>query len=74
MEINESAACGISQKEFAIELDDTDLVDFYRVLLYAHEGTDFEDVATKLYQKSWKRYSIPEKVFTSRSTKSSWTK
>ena len=43
MEVKETAACGISQREFAIELDGNELVDFYRVLLYAHEGTGFYD-------------------------------
>jgi hypothetical protein len=43
MEVKETAACGISQREFAIEFDDNELVDFYRVLLYAHEGTGFYD-------------------------------
>lgn len=43
MEVKETAACGISQREFAIEFDDNELVDFYRVLLYAYEGTGFYD-------------------------------
>lgn len=41
MEVRETAACGISQREFVIELDDDGLVHFYRILLYAQEGIGF---------------------------------
>lgn len=41
MEVRETAACGISQREFVIELDDDGLVHLYRILLYAQEGIGF---------------------------------
>lgn len=43
MEFTETAACGISQREFAIEFDAEELVHFYRILLYSQEGTGFYD-------------------------------
>ena len=43
MEVKETAACGIEQREFAIEFDTDELVDIYRVLLYAHDGAGFYD-------------------------------
>jgi hypothetical protein len=41
MEVSESAACGIAQREFEIEFDVEELVDMYRILLYAQNGTGF---------------------------------
>ena len=41
MDVNETAACGISQREFAIEFDDEELVNFYRILTYIQEGDGF---------------------------------
>jgi hypothetical protein len=38
MEVKETAACGISQREFAIEFDAEELPDIYRIFLYAQEG------------------------------------
>lgn len=43
MEVSETAACGIAQREFAIEFDSDELVDMYRILLYAQNGTGFYD-------------------------------
>ena len=38
MEVKETAACGISLREFAIEFDTDEIGDIYRVLNYAHNG------------------------------------
>lgn len=43
MEVSETAACGIAQREFAIEFDVDELVDMYRILRYAQNGTGFYD-------------------------------
>jgi hypothetical protein len=43
MEVSETAACGIAQREFAIEFNVDELVDIYRILLYAQNGTGFYD-------------------------------
>jgi len=43
MEVSETAACGIAQREFAIEFDGDELVDMYRILRYAQNGTGFYD-------------------------------
>lgn len=43
MEVSETAACGIAQREFAIEFDGEELVEMYRILLYAQNGTGFYD-------------------------------
>jgi hypothetical protein len=43
MEVRETAACGISQREFMIGLDEDDLVPFYRIFRYAQDGTGFYD-------------------------------
>ena len=43
MEVSETAACGISQREFAIEFDEQDLVAFYRILVFAQKGSGFYD-------------------------------
>jgi len=41
MEVKETAACGISQREFAIEFDQDEFVDMYRLLRYIKDGTGF---------------------------------
>ncbi len=41
MEVKESAACGISLREFIVEFDDTELADMYRVLRYVSTGEGF---------------------------------
>ncbi len=38
MEVKETAACGISLREFAIEFDADEIVDMFRVLNYAQSG------------------------------------
>jgi hypothetical protein len=43
MEVRETAACGISLREFAIELEAEELADMYRVLRYTQDGTGFYD-------------------------------
>ena len=43
MEVKETAACGISLREFAIEFDDDELVDMYRILNYAQNEVGFYD-------------------------------
>jgi hypothetical protein len=43
MEVSETAACGIAQREFAIEFSVDDLVEMYRILVYAQNGTGFFD-------------------------------
>ncbi len=43
MEVKETAACGISQREFAIEFDAEELPDIYRIFLYVQEGIGFYD-------------------------------
>ena len=43
MEVKETAAHGISQREFAIEFDDNELAGFFRVSLYAHKAPGFHD-------------------------------
>lgn len=43
MEVSETAACGIAQREFAIEFNVDDLVEMYRILVYAQSGTGFFD-------------------------------
>ncbi|MBN1103181.1 MAG: hypothetical protein JXL84_07195 [Deltaproteobacteria bacterium] len=43
MEVRESAACGISQREFTIDFDTEELPDIYRVFRYAQDGTGFYD-------------------------------
>ena len=50
MEVRETAACGISQREFVIEIDPEDLPRIYRILRVAGAGVgrydeeDMEDV------------------------------
>jgi len=43
MEVKETAACGISLREFAIEFDDDELVDMYRILNYVQNEVGFYD-------------------------------
>jgi len=38
MEVKETAACGISLREFSIEFDADEIVDIFRVLSYAQNG------------------------------------
>lgn len=38
MEVKETAACGISLREFSIEFDTDEIVDIFRVLSYAQNG------------------------------------
>ena len=43
MEVKETAACGISLREFAIEIEEDEIVDIYRVMNYAQNGVGFYD-------------------------------
>lgn len=43
MEVKETAACGISLREFALEFEPEELSDIYRVLIYAQNGEGFYD-------------------------------
>jgi len=43
MEVKETAACGISLREFAIELEQDEIVDMYRILRYAQSEIGFYD-------------------------------
>ncbi len=43
MEVRETAACGISQREFTIDFDPEELPDMYRVFRYVKDGTGFYD-------------------------------
>jgi hypothetical protein len=43
MEVKETAACGISLREFAIELEQDEIVDMYRVFNYAQNESGFFD-------------------------------
>jgi len=43
MEVRETAACGISHREFAIEFDSEEFPEIYRVFRYAKDGTGFYD-------------------------------
>ena len=43
MEVKETAACGISLREFAIEFETDEIVDMYRVLNYAQNESGFYD-------------------------------
>ncbi len=43
MEVKETAACGISQREFAVEFDRDEFVEMHKLLRYAKEGAgDFD--------------------------------
>ena len=43
MEVKETAACGISLREFAIEFETDELADIYRILNYAQNEEGFFD-------------------------------
>ncbi len=43
MEVRETAACGISQREFTMDFDMEELPDMYRVLRFVKDGTGFYD-------------------------------
>ena len=43
MEVKETAACGISLREFVIEFDMDEIVDLFRILNYAQNGVDSYD-------------------------------
>jgi len=43
MEVKETAACGISLREFAIEFDTDEIADMFRILNYAQNGTGSYD-------------------------------
>lgn len=43
MEVKETAACGISLREFAIEFEEDEIVDIYRILNYAQNEVGFYD-------------------------------
>ena len=43
MEVKETAACGISLREFAIEFDTDEIGDIYAILHYAHNGVGSYD-------------------------------
>jgi len=43
MEVKETAACGISLREFAIEFETDELADMYRILRYAQNEEGFYD-------------------------------
>jgi len=43
MEVRESAACGISQREFTMDFDTEELPDMYRIFRYAKDRTGFYD-------------------------------
>lgn len=38
MKVKDTAACGVSLREFAIELDPDELPDIYRIVRYAQTG------------------------------------
>lgn len=41
MEVRETAACGISQREFTMDFDQAEFSDMYRVFRYAKDGTGY---------------------------------
>ncbi len=41
MEVKETAACCIAEREFAIEFEDDDFIDMYRVMRYVENGVGF---------------------------------
>ena len=53
MEVKETAACGIAQREFAIDFDDDEFNDMYRVVRYIEEGVGFydEDFVEEMLEK-----------------------
>ena len=43
MEVKETAACGISLREFAIEFEEDEIVDIFRIMNYAQNEVGFYD-------------------------------
>jgi len=43
MEVKETAACGISQREFAVELDSDEFAEMYKLLRYVEDGSGAYD-------------------------------
>jgi hypothetical protein len=44
MEVKETAACGISQREFAVEFDADEFTEMYKLLKYANDGSgEYDD-------------------------------
>ena len=43
MEVKETAACGISLREFAIEIEEDEIVDIYRIMNFAQNEEGFYD-------------------------------
>ena len=43
MEVKETAACGISQREFAVELDRDEFGEMYKLLRYVQDGSGVFD-------------------------------
>ncbi len=43
MEVKETAACGISEREFAIEFEAGEIPEIYRVFVYAQDGSGLYD-------------------------------
>lgn len=43
MEVRETAACGISKREFAIEFEGNEFVNVYRVMHFAQKGIGYYD-------------------------------
>ena len=43
MEVKETAACGISQREFAIEFESDEFADMYRLMQYLKDGAGLYD-------------------------------
>jgi hypothetical protein len=41
MEVRETAACGISKREFAIEVEGDEIINLYRIMHYAQKGIGF---------------------------------
>jgi hypothetical protein len=54
MEVKETAACGITQRHFAIEIDPEELPDFFRIVRFAASGAgkfdeeELDDVAGQM--------------------------
>ncbi len=58
MEVKETAACGISLREFVIEFDMNEIVDLFRILNYAQNGVDSYDEDFLVDLKSQMAYII----------------
>lgn len=43
MEVKETAACGISLREFAIEIEEDEIPEIYRIMNYAQDEVGFYD-------------------------------